>query len=286
MKKNEEITKLSEEIMVDITDSRLPLHNILLKSSRLSLLLDLAENVKLFKDWSKYAEQNQFIVSAFQISMQAAQDRNVSITSSNPHQMVTAPWGNLLERSGIKDRTEKTVGMLSYYRSETYNFALGIHQKWQFGNIAESIFEKKRKKVEPLLREVFPDANQRLNSIEQNLNTTNSEDWKNAIASCRTLLMDFADVLNPPKTKDEKGKYINRLKDFVSPLVESETKNKLLKTHFDEIKKRIEYTSNLTQGGAHTDRPTREQAEDVVLYTYLIVAELLNIYKEDNENTS
>lgn len=280
MKKNEEITVLANEIMIDITNNRLPLHTILLKTSRLSLLLDMPDNVKVFNSWAKYAEQNQFIIETFNKSMEAAQDRDVSISSANPEQYVWNPAGNFLERDNLRKESRTIVGYLAHYRTETYNFALGIYTKWQFGNIAETIFERKRHHAEPILREIFPDINQRLNSIEQNIKSDNVEDWKNAVASCRTLLMDIADILNPPKTNEDKGKYINRLKDFISPLVESETKNKLLKSYFEELKNRVEYTSDLTQGSAHKDRPNLIEAENIVLYTYLVVADLMEIYKE------
>jgi hypothetical protein len=282
MTKNLEITTLAEEIMIDITDSRLPLHNILLKASRLSLLLDIPDNVELFKLWAGYAEQNQFIVETYRTNVEAAKDRDVSIASANPAQYVMNPLGNVFERQRLKDEAQKIVQFLAKYRSETYNFVLGIFTKWQFGNIAQSIFEKKRSKAEPVLREIFPDINQRLNSIELNMASENPEDWKNAVASCRTLLMDIADLLNPAQEAGDKNKFINRLKDFVAPLVVSETKKQFLKTYFDELKKRIEYTMDMTQGGAHNDRPTREEAEDVILYTYLLIADLMAIYKEKN----
>lgn len=121
------------------------------------------------------------------------------------------------------------MNLLSYYRAETYNFVLNIYTKSQFGNIAESIFEKKRMKADTNLRKIFPDINQRLNSIEQNIKSDNPEDWKNSVISCRTLLMEIADILNPPKTSEEKSKFINRLKDYVSPKIPSETKGKLVK---------------------------------------------------------
>lgn len=283
MKRNEEITLLAEEIMLDITNNRLPLHNVLLKSSRLSLLLDIPANVKLFQDWAKYAEQNQFALDAYTANLASAADPNVSISSANPSQYVMNSYGNTIERSGIRNDAKVRSQTLSGFRTQTYNFALGIHSKWQFGNIAETIFEKKRSRTEAVLERVFPDVNQRLNSIEQNLRSTNPEDWKNAVGSCRTLLMDLADTLNPPTNAEDKNKYIDRLKDFVSPKLTSKTKKKLIKTYFDELKERIEYTVNATQGGAHKDRPMRNEAEDVVLYTYLLVAEVMELYPSENE---
>lgn len=278
MNKNEEITQLAKEIMIDITNNRIPLHSILLKASRLSLLLDISTNVTLFKDWAKYAEQNSFVIETFKANVEAAQDKPVSLASANPDQYLLAPWGNFMERSGIRTKAEQVVGYLAHYRTETYNFALGIYNKWQFGNLAESIFEKKRKRTEPILQNIFPDINRRLNSIEQNLKSDNSEDWKNAVVSCRALLMDLADILNPSASKKDKISYINRLKDFISPKIDSGTKRKLPISVLEELKKRLEYTSNLTQGSAHKDRPLQVEAEDVVLYTYLIVSELMEIY--------
>lgn len=266
MTKNLEITKLAEEIMMDITDSRLPLHNILLKASRMALLLDMPDNVNIFKAWAKQAETNQFTIDSFAASMAAAN---------------TGTYAGV-ERGVLRDNGQKAQASLGNMRTETYNFAAGILTKWQFGNISESIFEKKRRKAEPVLQKIFPDINERLNSIEQNIASENSEDWKNAVSSCRTLLTDIADLLNPPQGADDKGKYINRLKDYVSPLVPSETKRKLLKSYFDELKKRIEYTMDITQGGSHQDRLIKEEAEDVVLYTYMLIADLMAIYEEKN----
>lgn len=275
---NEQITNLAEEIMVDITNNRLPLHNILLKASRLSLLLNMPENIKFFKEWAKYAEQNLFIVETFKSSIEATKDPDVSIASANPDQYIFNPTGNVFERRGLRDEAKNIINNLAHYRAETYNFVLGVYTKWQFGNISEGIFEKKRKKAEPILREIFPDINQRLNSIEQNIRSNNQEDWKNAIASCRTLLMDIADILNPAKTGEERKKYIDRLKDYISPLVESEDKKNLLLSFLEEMKTRLEYTVKITQGGAHQYRPLLNEAEDIVLYTYLIIADLMEIY--------
>lgn len=278
MKRNEEITVLSEGIMLDIVNSRIPLHNALLKAARLSFLLDIPANVKLFKEWAQYAEQNLFVIETFNANIQSAQDHDVSISSANPNQYVYNPWGNTTERNAIRTEAKQIVTYIAKYRTETYDFASGIYTKWQLGNIAESIFEKKRKKIEPILREIFPDVELRLNSIEQNVLSVNPEDWKNAATSCRTLFIDIADVLNPAKTSEEKPNYINRLKNFVSPKITSETRKNLLSTFLEEIKTRIELTIDSTQGSAHKDRPSLAEAENVVLYTYLIISDLLEIY--------
>lgn len=277
MTRNEEITGLAEEILLDITNNRIPLHNALLKAARLSFLVDIPANIKLFKEWAQYAEQNLFIIETFNANIESAKDCDVAISSANPYQHVSAPWGNTLERTTIRNEAKQIVGYIARYRAETYDFVLGIYTKWKLGNIAESIFEKKRKNVEPILREIFPDAEQRLNSIEQNILSQNQEDWKNAVASCRTLFMDIADILSPVKSIDEKTKYINRLKEFISPKIAG-TRKDLLNSFLDELKIRMELTVDITQGSAHKDRPLLTDAENIVLYTYLIIAELLEVY--------
>jgi hypothetical protein len=231
-------------------------------------MLDNAQNVELFKNWAKEAEGCQFVTDSFEATTAAAN---------------TGTYAGA-ERVRIRMEAQVAQKNLAHMRTEVYNFAVNVYTKSKFGNIAESIFEKRRRRVEPVLQEIFPDINQRLNSIEQNISSDNPEDWKNAVTSCRTLLSDIADVLNPAQTPEDKGKYINRLKDFISPRVTSDTKSHLLKTYFDELKNRVEYTLNLTQGGSHQQRPSQEEAEDVVLHTYLLIADLMIIYKEKNPN--
>ncbi|MFZ2975397.1 MAG: hypothetical protein WA055_02060 [Candidatus Moraniibacteriota bacterium] len=280
MKKNEEILQLAEEIMIDISNERLPLHNILLKAARLSLFLNIPANINLFKGWAKFAEQNSFIVGSFKTNMEAAKDPDISLANASSSPFANTVHHNSFERMGLRDNANKVVGYLANYRAETYNFAMGIYTKWKFGSVAEGIFEKKRNRTEPILREIFPDINQRLNSIEQNINSDNPEDWKNSVVSCRTLLIEVADILNPSKNAKEKEQYINRLKDFISPKISSKTKKKLTNTFLDELKCRIELTSNLTQGGAHKERPQKNEAEDVILFTYLAIADLVDIYSQ------
>ena len=128
MKRNEEILNLAEEIMLDITNNRIPLHGVSLKASRLSLLLDIPGNVTLFKEWAKFAEQNSFIIETYKSTIEAAKDHDISIASANPDQHVFNPPGNTMERIEIRNEAKQVVGYLANYRTETYNFALGIYE--------------------------------------------------------------------------------------------------------------------------------------------------------------
>jgi hypothetical protein len=276
MKKADEVKKLAQEILEDFDNDRHPLPNILRKASRLSEILKIPFNVTLFKDWAKDAEHKEFIIGSFQSNIESAKDAPVSIQSANPNQYVMH-GNNNFERNIIRNEAKTAQSAIAGYRTETYNFVSGIYNSEVFGNLVESIFERKRSKTEPKLISVLPDGRERICSIEDNLKSQNPEDWKNAVVSCRALLMDIADAINPATNEEDKNKYINRLKDYISPKIESKTKKKLSKTFLDELNKRIEQTLDLIQGPAHKDRPTKEMAEDVVLYTYLVISEILAV---------
>lgn len=275
MNRNEQITALCEEILRDITRGRIPLHNILLKALQLSLFLDNPKNVDLFKEWAKRSEGFEFIIGSFRANVDSAKDSDMT-GGSNTTFTYSIP-GNSMERSSIRSNAETAQQNLAHFRAETFKYVMGVLTKWQFGNMAESIFEKKRSRTETTLQEVFPDIQQRLNTIEQNLRSDNPEGWRTAAAACRTLLIDLADALNPSKGGKDNQNYINRLQEFVSPRSTGATKAKVIKGFLDELKARIEFTSDATQGPAHAVKPSQDDAEDVVVYTYLLVSDLMKI---------
>ncbi len=102
----------------------------------------------------------------------------------------------------------------------------------------------------------------------------------NAITSCRRLFADLADKLKPATTPEDNNKYKNRLYAIIQEATKSKTKGVMLKNLVDELKKRIDLTCNMTQGAAHTEKTTLQYAQDTVLYTYLIVAEVAEAYAE------
>ncbi len=271
MGKNEEIETLALSILDDLTEGTVHLHAIMLKASKLSLLVNLPKNVEHFKKWASEIEPLEFTISSFASSMNAAVDPNVSHNST-----LSITHHNSGERHGLRKKAEEATAQVAIYRSATYNYALGVYNNAKYGNLAESIFEKKRNRAEPLLRLYFADIEQRMNSIEGNINSKEPEDWANAVTSCRRLFMDLANELNPINgSKDSDEKYIDRLKDIISPKIESKSGKKLMKTMLDEMKARIEATIKKTQSSAHVYKPTLEEAEDIVLYSYMIIADII-----------
>ena len=58
---------------------------------------------------------------------------------------------NKTERAQLRIGLNNTLDMLSNLRAETYNFALNIYSKWRFGNIAQDVFDMKRRRIEKTL---------------------------------------------------------------------------------------------------------------------------------------
>lgn len=284
LSKKDRVIILSREILDDIIDDKIKLSKILLKASELSSLLDIEKNINLFKTWSKDAEYKEFILNTYSSDMKAAQDPSFSINSANPNQFVSPYLGNYQERQGLRTNASTSVSVLSAYRTETYNFVLGVHNKWKFGSISEAIFENKRKETDSLLNKYFPDSKDLLKSISENITSTNPKSWKAAVTLCRSLLMDIADIVKLPEDKNSQINYINIIKNFISPKIKSETKRKLIKTELEELKKRIECVSDLTQGSAHKDSPLKRQAEDVIIHTYLVLCDIMQLYDEREQH--
>jgi len=285
--KNAEITQLSETILEDLTNVTIPLHIVMLKAARLALMVNMPDMYKWLIDNAQSAEKSEVSKSVFQVRIESAKDPSISVASANPHENIgfsVRGNGNQVERNGIVKDLESAVKWAAFLRNETFKFVLNVYNKWRFGNTAENIFDQKRARIEPGMLKVLPDIEQRLNSIEQNLNSDNPEDWKNAVSSCRALFMDIADNINPSVDKSDKSKYLDRIKNFISPKLESKTKTDLLTTLLEELKSRIELTLNLTQGSAHRERPSKQAAQDVVLYTYLALGEIAELYIQKEED--
>lgn len=285
--KKEYIVNLAAEIMDDITSNRIALHNIILKTSRLAFELNFQDTFNQLKEWAVTAEQNQFISESYRDELQAASDPDIAVSSANPHQHVMSPLGNTQERIRLTKQARGAVSVLAGYRKECYTFAVGIYTKWKFGNIAESIFDRKRDRTEPTLNDIFPDSHQRLQSIDSNLQSENEEDWKNAVSSCRALLMDLADVLKPETEEDKQQKgdtYKKRIKEYIRENTSSKTKKQHISNFVEEIDKRINTTLGLIQGPSHKSRPAKVEAENTVLYTYLLVSDLMEIHPTQAED--
>ncbi|PIR92955.1 hypothetical protein COT99_03365 [Candidatus Falkowbacteria bacterium CG10_big_fil_rev_8_21_14_0_10_43_10] len=221
--------------------------------------------------------------------MKVAFDRNVSVSSANPTQYVWSPIGNSIERAGLRQIITEKSKKLDQLKSGYYNYVLGVYYETRFENITEDIFRKKKLIVDKALSNYLPEAFKKFVSVYDNLQSKNSEDWANAVHSCRKILKDLADFLYPAtneeidigngkiiKLSDEK--FIARLKQFIKLNIGSESFTKVVGSSLEYIGDRIDSIYKSTNKGSHA-KVEQKEAENYVMHTYMLVGDILDLYK-------
>ncbi len=217
--------------------------------------------------------------------MKVAFDRNISFSSPNPYSF--PPIGNSLERSGLRNLIAEKSKKIDQLKAMYYNYALEVFYKLKFGNLTEEIFKKRKLFVDSSLGEISPKTLQKFVSVYENLNSKHEEDWANAVHTCRRAIKDVADHLSPPseqliecedgrKIKLDEDHYILRLKEYIKRKSDSETFKKIVGSHLDYIGDRIDAIYKSSTKGTH-EEVSREEAERYVIYTYLLLGDVLSL---------
>lgn len=232
-------------------------------------------------------EQNSKIL---EVALSAAKDPDISLASANPSQFVSGPIGNSLERRGIRERASVAQKRLSSRRSFIYAEVLKRNHELKFSGIADDIFSRIREKVDSSIGKHVPDAVQKLSAVYENLQSENIEDWSNAVHSCRRILQDLANSIYPARADIEKdigGKmrliklgpdaYVNRIIAFLEEKNSSGRYEEIVGSNLAFIGDRLDSVFKAAQKGSHADIVTREEADRYVVYTYLIVGDVLSL---------
>jgi hypothetical protein len=224
-------------------------------------------------------------------SFDAARDPNVSITSANPYQHVFQPTGNYMERKGLRDQAALASQRLSSRRAFIYRYTSATHYQLKFSGVASEVFSRLRNRVDASIAELVPDAVKRFTSVHENLRSENLEDWSNAAHGCRRVLRDLAGVVFPsqaePRIVTIEGKkisialgpdnFINRIMCFVEDNLQSATAASIIGSDLRFLGDRLDAVLRGAQKGSHNDIITREEADRIVLHTYMIIGEVLTI---------
>lgn len=234
--------------------------------------------------------QFETIINRSNIDLQSARDPDISISSANPYQIISAPMNNAFERAGIRNRLDIAVKRLASRRSFIHNYVLKRHYEIKYSGIAEDIFSRTRNRVDTAIGNAIPKSIEKFTSVYNNLLSENPEDWSNAVHSCRRILQDLADAIYPAredKIIDENGKkkpiklgpdsYINRLICFVEEHSISDKFKSIVGSHLSYMGDRLDSVFESAQKGSHSTITTKEEADRYVVYTYLIVGDILSL---------
>ena len=226
-------------------------------------------------------------IATGKIALQAAQDRDVSVSSANPTQFVGAPAGNTYERNGIRTSIDTANKRLASRRSFIHQYASRRHYELKFSGAAQDVFASVRETVDGSIADVVPEAVQKFASVHDNLRSDNPEDWSNAVHSCRRILQALADALFPAQAESRAAgsgheinlgpdNYINRLACFAEDHSNSARFKELVGSHLGFLGDRLDAVFGAAQKGSHSS-VTRDEANRYVIYTYMLVADLLSL---------
>lgn len=227
-------------------------------------------------------------------SLAAARDPDVAISSANPWQQVWSPHGNVFERNTIRQAVEKASSRLASRRTLIYQYAVQKYYELKFSDIASDVFARTRERVDATIGRTVPAAVQRLAAVYENLLSENPEDWSNAVHSCRRILQDLADAVFPPTDEERavevEGKtihvklgrehYINRIMAFVQDSGDSKRFADIVGSHLKFIGERLDSVVTAVQKGSHATIVRREEADRYVVYTYLLVGDILSLLEK------
>lgn len=243
---------------------------------------ELKEYAKL-----KSIEQYESELTSAKDSLQMTTDANVSITSSNPKQYVHAPSGNASERRGLRNTISKRAELISSRKSFIYDYVLEKNYELKYAKFNSDIFSRTQLKVDTVMGELLPNTIKKFTSAYENLLSENNEDWSNAVHSCRRILQDLADEIYPA-TEDKKlanGKtiklgvenYINRLIAYIDEHSSSKRFEEIVGSNLKYIGERLDSIFNAVQKGSHKIISTQDEADRYVIYTYLLVGDILKL---------
>ena len=227
-------------------------------------------------------------------ALQAAQDREVSISSANPNQYIMAPIGNSQERTNIRTGITASTEKLANSRTLIYKYASRRYYELKFSGAAQDVFASVRDAVDGDIGNLVPTAVQKFTAVHENLKSDNPEDWSNAVHSCRRILQDLADAVYPPQaakrvTSDGKeinvgpDAYINRLVCFAEDNSSSERFSELVGSHLGFLGDRLDAVFRAAQKGSHSIVGQAE-ANRYVVYTYMISGDILSLRRESEKS--
>lgn len=190
------------------------------------------------------------------------------------------------EQDKLSESIRGYQALLSRIKSRIYDYVLGVNLQLKLGNITESIFQKTKEIVDKKLMEICPDAIKMFIATYNRMDSSNTEEWSQAMSSCRNVLKEFADNIFPPRS----GRYIKRdgeeievtddkYKNRLIAFIDEKTKklsNEYLESRVEELEKRVHKMNDLLAKGAHGNFGEID-INICIIDTYLLIGSLLSI---------
>ena len=279
---SQEAEALSGEILDDIELRREHLSTVVLKAIRLTRILNDPDAQREFEN----ASTGSLGQSIEELEYKVAKGESVLKGTYQGTSPGTSPY----EKKWILGDMDSAIGQLSSRRTRIHSYITRKHYEFRFSGLANDVFERIRTRVDSLIGITVPDAVEKLVSAYNNLASGNPEDWSNAAHSCRRVLEALADAVFPPqngaRTRNANGQqvevklgpshFINRLIAYIEDSSESKRFTEIVGSHVHYIGDRLDAIFKAAQKGSH-DTLTKEEADRCVVYTYLLVGDILSL---------
>lgn len=180
-------------------------------------------------------------------------------------------------------------GYLATIKQTAYDWAVRWRIYLRYESRITDVWQRYRSSVDAKIEELK--LTDHLQSIDQNLASNNMQDWRNVLYGCRSVLQDVANHLwrderdeYPPITvKGDDGKkhpmrvtqsdYINRIQAYLHQKTTKGSQTALFESEAEYLGA-LFFRLNRAASHAHAGA-TRELAESVAIYTYVLLAELI-----------
>ncbi|WP_187358866.1 ComEA family DNA-binding protein [Pseudoduganella aquatica] len=180
---------------------------------------------------------------------------------------------------------------LSYVRRRSHELASGLLNRLRFVGLPSNCFDVLRSAVDDKLLDLNPALAEQLMLAFKAVASAKSEEWSQALTTCRRLLEGLADVVYPANSDPALGRvlsqaqYVNRLWAFMDKAIESDSNKALAKVHVDFLGAWMEKTNKIANKGVHAEVGQLE-AVKAVFHTYLVVADILEYTSEAPNKSS
>ena len=170
---------------------------------------------------------------------------------------------------------------MDFIKQTTYQYSAELLKELQFSGTVNSCFDVLRNIVDDKLLDLDPELAEQLMLAFKGISSANKEEWSQALTSCRRLLEALADKLYPPNDKVinkrtfKANQYINRLWQFMSESIGSESNRDLAKMHVDYLGSWLEKNYKMTNKGVHAE-VSQLEATRVVFHIYLMLSDILD----------
>lgn len=230
-------------------------------------------------------EELEDLLRVYDKSLDAVQEPNTTSTEGWAYRLAQ---DRSLERRVMREQISDVSRKLAERRKFIYEYVLQKHYELKFSGIADDIFARVRLSVDQRVGNLVPDAVKKFTAIYENLQSENPEDWSNAVHGCRRILQSLADTIFPPTAdravagstrviKLGKENYINRLVTFVEDHSPSQRFREIVGSHLYYMGNRLDSIYEAANKGSHDTIVYREEADRYVVFTYLLIGDILSL---------